>query len=123
MKYSIAGTVHHVGETETIGANGFIKRVFVLQTEAGKWPKYLAVELHKDATENAPEIGQAVQVDFYLESREGKGRWFTAAKCAGWKADGAAPVPRGKPANKPPTPPANPAAALGLDDAEGDLPF
>ena len=120
MKYSIAGTVAHVGETKVYGSKGFQKRKFVIEIGNDKYPNPVALELHKDAADTPPEVGDKVEAEFYLQGNEWKGEYYVSLKCAGWKADGATPA---KPAAKPATQSANPAAALGLDDADGNLPF
>ena len=118
MKYSIVGTVHHVKETETFGS--FQKREFILDDGNQKYPQYIPFELHKADADNPPSVGQKVEVEFYVQGREwkGKDKWFPSLKCAGWKADGAAPVPRGKPTAQPS---ANPPEKLD-DNGDSQMP-
>lgn len=101
MKYKAQGTVHEVKPVETVGQKGFQKRTFVIQTEGGQWPKYLAVELHKEAVENAPAQGDEITVEMYIESREWQGKWFTSAKCANWTGKEEHKRPAAKPTNPP----------------------
>ena len=91
MKLTEIGVVHHVGPVETIGQKGFLKRIFVLKSGSAEWPQYLPFELHKADTENAPQIGATVRVDFYLQGREWQGKFYLSAKCAGFTYDGKAP--------------------------------
>lgn len=120
MKLSITGTVGHVGETETIGSKGFLKRIFTLDMGNDKWPNPVPFELHKEATENAPMVGEKVNVEFWLQGREWQGRYYLSAKVATWSGEAAKPT--AKPTPKPSAPSANPAAALGLDE-DASLPF
>ena len=81
----IKGTVYRVGETESIGANGFTKRKIVIETPDDKYPQKIEVEAHKDKTSifDVLNIGDTVTANVNLRSNEWKDRFFLSLVC--WK--------------------------------------
>src|SRR5689334_19417459 len=82
------GTIHHIGQREDVGTNGFYKRTIVLAFKDGGYDKFLAIDFGKEKGDklNGLNIGHEVTVSFNLSSREWNGKWFTG--CDGWKVEG-----------------------------------
>jgi hypothetical protein len=80
----IEGTVRHVGQTESVGSNGFQKRLLVVET-ADKYDNLCPIEFKKDkcALLDQVTVGQRVTVDVNIGGREYNGRYF--ASITGWK--------------------------------------
>lgn len=80
----ITGTVVLVGQTESVGQNGFTKRLLVVQNE-DQYPQKLPIDFVKDKTSLLDDIqvGQKVTVSINLRGSESNGRWF--AQIQGWK--------------------------------------
>lgn len=87
MKLKVQGKVHAIGKTQTIGANGFTKRELVLDItdQNAKYPNYALFEFVKDKCNNLDRYtrGDVVEVEFFLDAREWKGKWF--GSCRGWE--------------------------------------
>ncbi len=84
-KATATGTVHHVGEIQTFGANGTTKRTLVIKTgEYQGRDKLLAVELYKDLAHGLDtKPGDDVTVDYWPpESREHNGKYYTNVRAA-----------------------------------------
>lgn len=84
----VKGRIHRIGETQTIGGNGFTKRELVIKTE-GDYPQFITVEFVKDKTSilDKYKSGDAVEVGINLEGREwinpkGEAKYFNSIK--GW---------------------------------------
>lgn len=80
----ITGTVVLVGQTESVGQNGFTKRLLVVQTNE-QYPQKLPIDFVKEKTEilDRIQVGQNVTVSINLRGSESNGRWF--AQIQGWK--------------------------------------
>lgn len=80
----ITGTVVLVGQTESVGQNGFTKRLLVVQNE-DQYPQKLPIDFVKDKTSllDNIQVGQKVTVSINLRGSESNGRWF--AQIQGWK--------------------------------------
>jgi len=80
----IEGTVRHVGQTESVGSNGFQKRLLVVET-ADKYDNLCPIEFKKDKCALLDQVtaGQRVTVDVNIGGREYNGRYF--ASITGWK--------------------------------------
>lgn len=67
------------------GKNGTWRKLeFIVEIEAGQYPKKVCFTLWGDKIDQAQlRVGEKVTVSFDLESREYNSRWFTEAKA--WK--------------------------------------
>ena len=79
----VQGTIIVVGETETIGAKGFKKRLVVVKTDE-QYPQTIPVEFTQDkvALLDNYQIGDIVKIGINLRGTEWKGRYF--ANIQGW---------------------------------------
>lgn len=70
MSYTIKGTIKSVGETQQI-TDSFSKREFSIETP-GEYPQVRKLEFQKDNTTklNGFNIGDSVEVSFFLNGRE-----------------------------------------------------
>ena len=77
MTSTITGTIHHIGDTETIGSKGFTKRLLVIKT-ASQYDGLIPIEAKKDdcGILDRFAIGQQVKADIYIGGREWNGRYF-----------------------------------------------
>lgn len=75
IKVKIDGKVVEVNETQAIGANGFLKRTFVVDCagENAKYPNFIECTLKKDNCDKADNLrtGDIAHVEGWLEGR----RW------------------------------------------------
>ena len=81
---TITGTVSRIGETETVGAKKFTKRLLVIKTD-GDYPQPIGVEWHKAnaAKLDALEVGQHVAAEVNVRGREYQGRYYVSL--VGWQ--------------------------------------
>ena len=122
----IQGKIKLIGETQTVGSNGFRKRELVVTTEE-QYPQHLSIDFVQDKTDllNTYQVGQTVKVGINLRGREwispkGETKHFNSIQ--GWRIeslqqDGSAAVP--------PVPPMEafePAKDLKTEEPD-DLPF
>lgn len=122
----VQGKVKLIGETESVGTNGFRKRDIVVTTEE-QYPQQISIQFVQDKTEllNNYKVGQDVKVSINLRGREwtspqGEVKYFNSIQ--GWRIEG---VQADAPAGMPPVPPADafePAGSLKEEDHD-DLPF
>lgn len=88
----IEGYVHHIGELEFFGTNGFAKRTLVIVDDpTSRYPNYAVFDATRtqraDHTKDIGSLrrGDKVEVGFTLSAREwkdpktGKTRWFGSA--------------------------------------------
>lgn len=82
----VTGKVHHIGQTEEIGSNGFTKRLLVVET-AEQYPQNLPIEFIKDKTASLDniQIGQEVTVSINLRGSEHNGKYYSQIQ--GWKVE------------------------------------
>jgi len=82
----VSGKVVFVGQTESVGQNGFTKRLVVVET-AEQYPQKIPIDFVKDKTSLLDNIaiGQEVKVQINLRGSESNGRWFLQAQ--GWKIE------------------------------------
>lgn len=123
----IQGKIKLIGETQTVGSNGFRKRELVVTTEE-QYPQHLSVDFVQDKTEllNNFQVGQQVKVGINLRGREwispqGETKHFNSIQ--GWRIDSLQQTQA--PAAAPPVPPMEafePASDL-KDNEPDDLPF
>ena len=122
----VQGKIKLIGETQTVGSNGFRKRELVVTTEE-QYPQHLSIDFVQDKTDllNTYQLGQTVKVGINLRGREwispqGETKHFNSIQ--GWRIeslqqDGSAAVP--------PVPPMEafePAKDLKTEEPD-DLPF
>lgn len=82
----VQGTIIVIGETETIGAKGFKKRLVVLKTDE-QYPQTIPVEFTQDKTNllDNYSIGDIVKIGINLRGSEWQGKYY--ANIQGWKID------------------------------------
>jgi hypothetical protein len=122
----IQGKIKLIGETQSIGSNGFRKRELVLTTEE-QYPQHIMVEFIQDKTDllNNYQVGQQIKVGINLRGREwinpqGEAKYFNSIQ--GWRIEN---LQQAAPASAAPVAPAQafePATDLS-EDEPNDLPF
>ena len=122
----IQGKIKLIGETQSIGSNGFKKRELVVTTEE-QYPQHIMVEFVQDKTDllNSYQVGQQIKVGINLRGREwinpqGEAKYFNAIQ--GWRIEN---LQQAAPANAAAVAPAQafePATDLTADEPN-DLPF
>lgn len=120
---TVRGTVHAIGETQTVGAKGFRKRLLVLNATrpGGKYPDYIVATLTREGVDWADtiQIGEPVELKVALKGREWQGRWFADVEVIeGWTLEQAAPP---EPVRQEPPPSSLPSKVEDL--ADDDVPF
>lgn len=82
----VEGKVAHIGQTETVGANGFTKRLLVVDTGA-QYDSLTPIEFKKDkvALLDNLKVGQTVKVSINLGGREYAGKYYPSI--TGWKIE------------------------------------
>ena len=87
----IQGKIKLIGETQSVGSNGFRKRELVVTTEE-QYPQHLSIDFVQDKTDllNNFQIGQPVKVGINLRGREwtspqGDIKHFNSIQ--GWRID------------------------------------
>lgn len=119
----IQGKIKLIGETQSIGSNGFRKRELVVTTEE-QYPQHIMVEFVQDKTDllNNYQIGQQIKVGINLRGREwinpqGEAKYFNSVQ--GWRIESLA---QAAPSQIPPTEQFQPAPDLTSEEPD-DLPF
>ena len=84
----VQGKIKVIGETQSIGSNGFRKRELVVTTEE-EYPQHIMLEFVQDKTDllNNFRVGQQVKVGINIRGREwinpqGEAKYFNAIQ--GW---------------------------------------
>ena len=123
----VEGKVKMIGETETVGGNGFRKRELVITTEE-QYPQDLLIEFIQDKCDilNSYKVSESVKVDINLRGREwespqGEVKYFNSIQ--GWRIEKL--TSDDSESNIPPVPPADafePADNIS-DNEPDDLPF
>jgi len=74
--YEITGAITHIMELQVF-PSGFSKREFVIKTDE-KYPQQLKFECVKERCSllDARQLGEPVQVKFYLRGNEYEGRFY-----------------------------------------------
>ncbi len=87
MSYELTGTVKEIFEEQTFDS-GFNKRVFVVTSEADKYPQDIQFECLKDRVELVSKLskGDKVTVSFDINGREWNGKYFV--NLVAWKIEG-----------------------------------
>lgn len=119
MSYQVQGTVKEVGSTETFNS-GSSKKSLVLTVKNGQYEDDLALDFWKDKVDllNQVSIGDSVEVNFDVRSREYNGKYYT--NCNGYKLNTLSSSPA--PANTP-EPKTKTIAEEMEDDGIDQLPF
>lgn len=124
MSYNIKGKVLSIGETAQISEK-FKKRELIVQT-ASEWGNTVPISFNQDNTSKLDGIGigSDVDVSFFVEGREWKGRYFvnlTASDIIVETVAGTTTAPIVDNGIKAPV--ANPRDINVTASASGDLPF
>jgi hypothetical protein len=91
MSMTITGRIHSIFETKEVGAKGFKKREFVVETEE-KYPQLLSIEATQDRVSalDGYGVGDTVTVSVNLKGRKWEGpngvKFFNTIEA--WKIDG-----------------------------------
>jgi hypothetical protein len=111
----INGSVHLIGQTETVGNNGFTKRQLVVATEE-QYVQYVPIDFVKDKTNvlDGYNVGDKVKVSVNVRGSEYNGKYYVNLQ--GWRIEKL--EANNATVNEPSTALAN----LG-SDGEPDLPF
>ena len=122
----VQGKIKLIGETLTVGTNGFRKRELVITTEE-QYPQHLSIDFVQDKTDllNNFEVGQSVKVGINLRGREwispqGETKHFNSIQ--GWRIDNLQPKSSGLTSSNPSPEAFEPAEDLKTDEPD-DLPF
>jgi hypothetical protein len=88
----VEGKVAHIGQTQTVGSNGFTKRLLVVDTGA-QYDNLTPIEFKKDkvALLDKLQVGQSVTVSINLGGREYNGKYYPSI--TGWKIESQAVTP------------------------------
>ena len=80
----IIGKVHLIGQTETVGNNGFTKRQIVIATTE-QYVQYIPIDFVKDKCSilDSYKVGQEVTVDVNVRGSEYNGKFYVNLQ--GWK--------------------------------------
>jgi hypothetical protein len=84
MKYELTGAVRLIHDTQTF-ASGFTKREFVVETEDGKYPQLIKLELVKDSVKHLDgiRVNDVVNVSFNIRGSEYNGKHYV--NLVAWK--------------------------------------
>lgn len=82
----ISGKVIVIGNTETVGQNGFTKRMLVVETTE-QYPQKIAIDFVKDKTSvlDNYKVNDSVKVSVNVRGSEYNGRYFVNLQ--GWKIE------------------------------------
>ena len=126
FKMELQGKIKLIGETQSIGSNGFRKRELVLTTEE-QYPQHIMVEFVQDKTDllNNFQVGQSIKVGINLRGREwinpqGEAKYFNAIQ--GWRIENLQQAQPNVSGAVPPADTFEPATDL-TEDEPNDLPF
>lgn len=126
----VEGKIKVIGDTQTVGASGFQKRLLVVTTN-DMYPQHISIEFVQDKTGllDKYQVGQDVKVSINLRGREwtspqGEVKYFNTI--SGWRIEQLQPA---APEQSAPAAPADPGSWPTLDDKPkatedfDDLPF
>ena len=82
----INGSVHLIGQTETVGNNGFTKRQLVVATEE-QYVQYVPIDFVKDKTNvlDGYNVGDKVKVSVNVRGSEYNGKYYVNLQ--GWRIE------------------------------------
>jgi len=88
----VTGLVHLIGETETVGNNGFTKRLIVVKTEE-QYPQLIGIDFVKDKTSilDSYKVGQSVKVSINIRGNEYNGKYYVNLQ--GWRIENVQDAP------------------------------
>ena len=91
----ILGTVHLIGETQTVGNNGFTKRQLVVKTDE-QYPQDIGLDFVKDKTNllDKFKVGDAVKVSINIRGNEYNGKYYVNLQ--GWRIESTGSVETAK---------------------------
>lgn len=120
----MTGKVSVIGDTKSVGANGFTIREFVLEEDKdSKYPNLVPFKLTKDNCEliDSFKVGDSITVSFYINGRKwtdknGVDKYFGSNDVVKIEAASASVAKAVPPAAEPP-------AEFGEGDADVDIPF
>lgn len=134
MSLEITGKLLFIGERVQV-TEKFAKRIFTVETKAGQYPEFVALQFVQDRTNliDPFAVGQEVRVHFNAKSREYNGNYYTELTAWGIALALAQPVAVNQPyatdsnsagmvANAAPQAAGTMGAAAG-EGAVDDLPF
>jgi hypothetical protein len=77
----VTGKVVIIGQTESVGQNGFTKRLLVVEVD-GQYPQKIPIDFVKDNTQmlNKISVGQVVTVKINLRGTESNDKWYLNAQ-------------------------------------------
>ena len=123
----LKGTIKLIEATQTLGANNFKKREFVITTP-GDYQQDIKFEVIKDKCDSMDRfnVGDSVEVSFNVRGNEYNGKYYVNLQCWKLEADGAQqprqpqqPQSRDQPHYSAPTPGT---MQNSVDDGQ-DIPF
>ena len=87
----VKGTIKILGDTQSIGEKGFLKREMVITTPDEKYPQDLKIEFIKDNCSKLDtfNVGDEVTVTVNLKGSEWNGKYYVSL--TGWKIEGNSP--------------------------------
>jgi len=82
----VSGTIKIIGQTESVGSNGFTKRQLIVTTSE-QYPQDLGIDFVKDKCDllDKFKVGEGVKVHINLRGSEYNGRYFVNLQ--GWKIE------------------------------------
>ena len=85
---NVSGKIHLIGQTETVGNNGFTKRQIVVETSE-QYPQKVVIDFVKDKCSilDSYKVGQEVTVDVNVRGSEYNGKFYVNLQ--GWKINSA----------------------------------
>lgn len=88
----VKGKIKVIGQTETVGSNGFTKRQVVVET-ADQYPQQIAIDFVKDKCSvlDAYKVGDDVEVGINLRGNEYNGKYYVNVQ--GWKINKSGATP------------------------------
>jgi len=109
----INGSVHLIGQTETVGNNGFTKRQLVVATEE-QYVQYVPIDFVKDKTSvlDGYNVGDKVNVSVNVRGSEYNGKYYVNLQ--GWKISKTENAKVNEPVFE---------TVTVLNEVENDLPF
>lgn len=83
---NIIGKIHLIGETETVGTNGFTKRLVVIETSE-QYSQKIPIDFVKDKTSvlDSYKVGDNVNVSVNCRGSEYQGKYYVNLQ--GWKLE------------------------------------
>jgi len=82
----VTGKVHLIGQTETVGNNGFTKRQIVIATDE-QYVQHIPIDFVKDKTSllDNYKVGDSVKVSINVRGSEYQGKYYVNLQ--GWRIE------------------------------------